>query len=230
MAAFLVRRTLSGLLMIVLLTFLTYFVFNEIPTNPACIVVACGPHTTTTDAQILAADHRLGIDRSVFVQYGDFAWKLIRHGDFGSAWTTHDQVGTLIGDALPITASLVGGGMLLMLLLAIPLGALAATRPRSPTDRGVLALSVIGLAIHPFVLGLTILNFFVQRLHVYDFSYCPLPGRSQFPSSTQFTGTFTGCGGPVDWARHLAVPWFVFALLFLPLYMRMIRVRLLETL
>jgi hypothetical protein len=39
-----------------------------------------------------------------------------------------------------------------------------------------------------------------------------------------------GCGGPVDWAKHLAVPWFVFALLFLPLYMRMIRVRLLETL
>ena len=107
MGAFFVRRLLSGLLLIGLLTFLTFVVFNEIPTNPACLVVACGPHTTTTDAQIRAADHRLGIDRSVFVQYGDFAWRLVRHGDFGTAWTSQSSVGTLIGQALPVTASLV---------------------------------------------------------------------------------------------------------------------------
>src|SRR5262249_18344098 len=120
MAAFLVRRLLSGLLLIALLTFLTFVVFNEIPTNPACLVVACGPHTSTTDEQIREADHTLGIDRSVFVQYGDFVWKLVRHRDFGKAWTRNEQVGTLIGDALPATASLVVGGMALMLLLALP--------------------------------------------------------------------------------------------------------------
>jgi peptide/nickel transport system permease protein len=218
MGAFLVRRVLSGLLLVGLLTFLTFFVFNEIPTNPACLVVACGPHTTTTDAQILAADHRLGIDRSVFVQYGKFAWKLVRHGDFGTAWTSQESVGSQIGRALPVTASLIGGGMVLMLLLALPLGCLAATRPRTPTDRGLLAFSVVGLAIHPFVLGITLLDFFSNQLHVRDFSYCPLTSTSP-----------TGCGGPLDWASHLAVPWLVFALLFLPLYMRMIRVRLLET-
>jgi peptide/nickel transport system permease protein len=218
MAAFLVRRVLSGLLLVGLLTFLTFFVFNEIPTNPACLVVACGPHTTTTDAQIREADHALGIDRSVFVQYGNFVWNLVRRGDFGTSWTQHLKVGTMIAAALPVTASLVGGGIILMLLLALPLGSLAAVRPRSPVDRGLLAMSVIGLAIHPFVLGFTVLNVFVKQFHVYDFSYCPLTGRSY------------GCSGPVDWVSHLAVPWFVFALLFLPFYMRMIRVRLLETL
>jgi peptide/nickel transport system permease protein len=219
MAAFLLRRLLSGLLLVAALTFLTFFVFNEIPTNPACLVVACGPHTTTNDAQIRNADHQLGIDRSVFVQYGDFAWKLVRHGDFGTAWTTHARVGTMIGAALPETASLVAGGMVLMLLLALPLGALAALRPRSPADRTLLGISVIGLAVHPFVLGLVILQFFQHQLHVYDFSYCPLTSTSRL-----------GCGGPVGWASHMAVPWLVFALLFLPIYMRMIRVRLLETL
>src|SRR5436305_7520864 len=106
MTAFLVRRVLSGLLLVALLTFLTFVVSNEIPTNPACLVVACGPHTTTTDAQIREADHTLGIDRSVFVQYGDFVRKLVRRGDFGRAWTRDQKVGTLIGQALPATASL----------------------------------------------------------------------------------------------------------------------------
>ena len=226
--AFFLRRVLSGLLLVALLTFLTFVVFNEIPTNPACLVVACGPHTTTTDAQIRAADHRLGIDRSVFVQYGDFVWKLVRHGDFGAAWTTNARVGTLIGQSLPVTASLVGGGMLLMMLLALPLGCIAALRPRSATDRGLLAASVIGLAIHPFVLGLTIRDFFIQHLHVYDFSYCPLTGAPR-PAPSPFGAVPSACGGPVDWAKHLAIPWLVFALFFLPIYMRMIRVRLLET-
>jgi peptide/nickel transport system permease protein len=229
LTAFLLRRVLSGLLLVALLTFLTFVVFNEIPTNPACLVVAGGPHTTTTDAEIRAADHRLGIDRSVFVQYGDFAWKLVRHGDFGTAWTEQTKVGTEIGHALPVTASLVGGGMLLMMLLALPLGCIAALRPRSPADRGLLTASVIGLAIHPFVLGLTIRDFFITHLHVYDFSYCPLTGSPR-PSLSPFGTVAPACSGPIDWASHLAVPWLVFALFFLPIYMRMIRVRLLETL
>jgi peptide/nickel transport system permease protein len=218
MAAFLLRRVLSGLLLVALLTFLTFFVFNEIPTNPACLVVACGPHTTTTDAQIRAADHELGIDRPLFVQYGDFVWKLVSRGDLGTAWTSKEAVGTSIGRALPVTASLVAGGMVLMLLLALPLGAIAALRPRSPVDRGLLTFSVVGLAIHPFVLGLTINDFFATHFHIFS-AYCTLTGKA--PPG--------GCSGPVDWAGHLAIPWVVFALLFLPLYMRMLRVRLLET-
>ena len=234
MGAFVVRRLLTGVLLIALLTFLTFFVFNEIPTNPACLVVACGPHTTTTDADIKAADHRLGIDRPVIVQWADSSWRLLRHADFGVSWTDASgaSVRALLGTALPATASLVAGGMLLMLLLAIPLGSLAAVRPRSALDRGMLALSVVGLAIHPFVLGITLRDFFGLHLHVPDFGYCPLLGSSA-------TGFFAGsgsvsavpvCGGVADWASHLAVPWLVFALLFLPLYMRMVRVRMIETL
>jgi peptide/nickel transport system permease protein len=215
---FILRRILSGILLIGVLTFLTFFVFNEIPTNPACLVVACGPHTTTTDAMIRAADHQLGIDRSVFVQYGDWVWHVVRGGDFGESWTAKQKVGGMLGGALPVTASLVLGGVALMLLLALPLGAIAATRPRTPADRGILAASVFGLAIHPFVLALFIRDFFGEHFHVFDFSYCPLFGSNP-----------AGCGGPIDWAGHLAVPWVVFALFFLPLYMRMIRVRLLET-
>jgi peptide/nickel transport system permease protein len=232
LAAFLVRRVLSGVLLVAVLTFLTFFVFNEIPTNPACLVVACGPHTTTTDAQILEADHTLGIDRSVFVQFADFEWNLVRHGDFGKAWTQNRGVGSLIGADLPATASLVVGGMVLMMLLALPLACISALRPRSPVDRGLLAASVVGLAVHPFVLGITIRDLVSSRLHFFSSGYCPLSGKPPPTLITTGAGRVVAtaaCGGPLDWAKHLVVPWLVFALFFLPLYMRMLRVRLLET-
>ena len=230
MTVFILRRVLSGMLLVLLLTFVTFFVFNEIPTNPACLVVACGPKTTTTDAMIRAADHQLGIDRSVFVQYGDWVLHVVRDGDFGHSWVSKAPIGTLLAQALPVTISLVVGGMVLMLILAVPLGAFAATRARTLPDRAVLALSVVGLAIHPFVLGSLISEFFAVHVHVYSM-YCPLFGKLSPPVGTPTSGLSIGptCGGPLDWAGHLAVPWLVFALLFLPLYMRMIRVRLLET-
>src|SRR6476660_8345333 len=189
MGAFAVRRVVSGFILIAVLIFLTFFVFNKIPTNPACLVVACGPHTTTTDAMIQAADHQLGIDRSVFAQWADWVWRVVRDGGFGDSWTVKTHVGTMIGAALPVTASLVVGGVVMMLLLAVPLGALAASRARTAVDRGVLAGSVVGLAIHPFVVAIIIRDFFAQQLPVVDFSYCPLTRTNA-----------AGCGGPVDWA------------------------------
>lgn len=219
MSVFVLRRALSGLVLIASLTFLTFLVFNTIPTNPACLVVACGPHTTTSDADIKAADHQLGIDRPVVVQYGTFVWRLLRYGDLGTSWTEKRSVRAQLAQALPITASLVGGGMILMLLLALPLGCLAALRPRSLTDRGLLAVSVIGLAVHPFVLGIGLRRLFSDYLGTPSSAYCPIRG-----------GTGAPCSGVSAWFAHLAVPWLVFALLFLPLYTRMIRARLLESL
>jgi len=86
---------------------------------------------------------------------------------------------------------------------------------------------VIGLAIHPFVLGLTVRDFYANHFQIYS-GYCPLTGTG--PPTLSATGqSGGGCGGLADWAGHLLVPWTVFALFFLPLYMRMLRVRLLET-
>lgn len=217
MLTFATRRALSGAVLIASLTFLTFLVFNTIPTNPACLVVPCGPHTTTNDADIKAANHRLGIDRPVVVQYGKFVWRLLRHGDLGTSWTGSGNVRTQISTALPVTASLVAGGMILMLLLALTLGCFSAVRPHSLPDRGLLAITVVGLAVHPFVLGIGLRRLFADQLGAPSSGYCTI--RSGF-----------GCSGISAWAAHLAVPWLVFALLFLPLYMRLIRARLLEAL
>jgi peptide/nickel transport system permease protein len=234
MLVFVVRRFLSGLLLILLLTFVTFFVANAIPQNKGCIVMPCTAQTTR--AQMNAAVHRAGLDRPIVVQYADYVWGLVRHQSFGSAWTPV-SIDSEISAALPATASLVAGGMLLTMLISIPLGAVAALRPRSPVDRSLLTFSIVGLAVHPFVLGIGLQQFFVHVAGAPSTLYCPLTTHA-VPATPSFPGlpillNVKGpppCGGPLQWAAHMAVPWLVFALFFVPLYLRMIRTRLMDTL
>jgi peptide/nickel transport system permease protein len=179
--------------------------------------------------------HQAGFDRPVWVQYAHFIWRIVRHQSFGTSWSGLPLDPT-IRAALPATVSLVGGGMLLTLLLALPLGAIAALRPRSLADRSLLTGSILGLAVHPFVLGIGLAAFF-HSLGAPRSFYCPLtthgfPAIASFPGqSVQVSGELPHrCGGPGDWAAHMAVPWLVFALFFVPIYLRMIRTRMIETL
>lgn len=227
-----VRRLLGGVLLIVLLTFTAFAVANAIPQNKGCMLVNCN---TATRAEMQAALHEHGFDRPVWEQYGHFAWRIIRHQSFGYSWNGI-ALDSTISAALPATASLVAGGMILTLLLAFPLGAIAALWPRSLADRSLVTTSVIGLAVHPFVLGIGLAAFF-HTLGAPRGLYCPLTSH-RVPAMPTFPGqpillNVQGpkpCGGIADWAAHMAVPWLVFALLFLPLYLRMIRTRLIDTL
>jgi len=120
--SYLARRLGSGVLLILALTLLTYLVFFTIPTNPVCNVLDCGPQNRTTPAEFAAAKHALGLDRSFVVQYGDFLWNLVRHGSFGESYTTRYSIGSMLADTVPVTASILLGGALLLVLLALPLG------------------------------------------------------------------------------------------------------------
>lgn len=229
-----VRRLIGGIVLIVLLTFTTFVAANSIPQNKACIFVDC---MTATRAEMKAALHEHGFDRPVLVQYGDYMWGIVSTGSLGSSWNGI-RLDAIIGASLPATTSLVAGGMVLTLLLALPLGALAAVRPRSLLDRTFLTSSVVGLAVHPFVLGIGLASFF-HALGAPRNGYCPLTSSS-IPEQAVTPGEpipiyHSGqgpqpCGGLRDWAWHLAVPWLVFALFFVPIYLRMIRTRLVGTL
>jgi peptide/nickel transport system permease protein len=234
MGLFVLRRLISGALVIVVLTFLTYLAVNEIPQNRACHIMACTQSTTNADKQEVL--HQAGLDQSVVSQYGEFIWRVVRHASLGSA-ANGQALNPTIEAALPPTASLVFGGMALMFLLTVPLAAYAASFPRSPADRGVLSFSLVGLAVHPFVLGIG-LHQAGTYLGLPKGGYCSLTHHA-IPKQTLVPGegviTHGGpvvhaCGGPADWATHMAVPWIVFALFFMPLYLRMIRTRLLATL
>jgi peptide/nickel transport system permease protein len=151
--------------------------------------------------------------------YGDYVWKLVRHGDLGRSYADREAVTTRVFRAAPVTLSLVLGGLLVWVLVAIPLGAVSALRPRSLLDRGLAVLVLIGLCAHPVWLGLMSGFLFGEHWHLFpNNGYCDLFSPS------------TSCGGPVQWTDHLLLPWLIFGLLNAAVYTIMFRALVIEEL
>jgi peptide/nickel transport system permease protein len=148
---------------------------------------------------------------------------------------TGTPVGHMIWSALLVTGSLVLGGFVLLLLVAIPLGSFTATRPRSVVDRLSLGVSIAAISTHPLVVGLLLQLFVGNKWDLLPSSgYCTIsrPSAYEIAQVKQFapSGTPLPCGGVGAWATHLILPWITFAFFFVALYMRIVRARMLEVL
>src|SRR5438105_1944872 len=126
MFRFIIRRLLWAVVLFIAVTIITYIIFFIIPTDPA--VLAAGKSATTKD--IAHARHFLGLDRSVPYQYGLFLKRLIVDRSLGHSFVNRRAVNDMVGEAVPVTASLVIGGAILWMLIAMPIGILSALRPR----------------------------------------------------------------------------------------------------
>jgi peptide/nickel transport system permease protein len=105
------------------------------------------------------------------------------------------------------------------LLIAIPLGMIAALRPRSLLDRGSTFFVLVGLSIHPVVLGLVLSYLLGSRLDVLPaHGYCSMNNLS------------TGCDGLSHWASHLILPWLTFGIVNAALFTTMVRALVIEEL
>ena len=152
-------------------------------------------------------------------QYSQYVWNFVRHGDLGRSYSNREAVTDRLKRAAPVTLSLVVGGVLVWLLISVPLGILSALRPRSLLDRGSTVFVTIGLSAHPVWLGLVLAYFLGYKSHVVPVaSYCEMISPK------------TSCGGPVQWAWHLVLPWIIFGLINAALYTSMIRASVLEAL
>lgn len=157
-----------------------------------------------TEEDIAAIRVQYGFDRSLPVQY--FSWLAgAVQGDFGESYYFRLPVSDLIVERLKVTMTLGLCGMTFALLLAIPLGAVAALRPNSLIDRLALFLSVVGQAIPSFWFGLLLIVLFSIKLGL-------LPA----------TGTDT-------W-QHFILPTIVLGYYAMPAIMRLTRTGMLETL
>lgn len=225
--AYFVRRLAAAVLTLLTLIAITFVVYWALPSTPATFVYPQSSHLTSY--QIANANRLLGLDRPKIVQYGDYLAHLAR-GDLGRQWTdsqffgdrlVQTPLGPSLYKAVGATLSIILGGAFFVLLLSVPLGALAGSRVGTLTDRTVSIVALVGVCTHPMVLGSVLKSTFGR----FDLpwpslgGYCPL-----------IRGSADTCGGPVDWAGHLALPWLTFALLFLALYTRMIRASVAETL
>jgi peptide/nickel transport system permease protein len=234
MLRFLVRRILWAFFLFMCVTVVTYVIFFIIPANPAALVA--GKSATREDIQ--RAERFLGTDKPVYVQYARFINRLspvgrvenaespgdyegwgVKVPSLGTSFATRQDVNDVVGRAAPVTASLVLGGAVIWLLVSLPIGVFSALRPRSLLDRGGMVFVLIGISAHPVWIGLILAYFLGYKAGLFPISgYCDLINPD------------TDCGGPAQWAWHLALPWMTFAFLFTANYVRMIRANTMETL
>jgi peptide/nickel transport system permease protein len=222
---YIVRRLLWAAVLFIAVTAITYVIFFTIPVNPAA--QACGQRATP--ACVASATKFFGLDKPVPVQYAKFLGRLMpldlspfhfKTPDLGHSFTNRQEVNQIIKDAAPVTASLVFGGAVLWMLLALPIGVLSALRPRSLLDRVAMVFVLIGISAHPVWIGL-LFAYFIG----YKAGLAPITGYCDF-----FGGSDGTCGGPIYWAWHLMLPWLTFMILFAAIYVRMIRANVMETL
>ncbi len=206
-----VRRLAAAVVLFLALTLYTYVLFFVIPGNEETIRRGFRGDQGTTLRETV------GISGGSLVrEYGSFVAHVVQ-GDLGTSSRTNQEVVEVIAQAAPVTLSLVLGGAVVWLLLAIPIGIVSALRPRSLLDRGGMILVLIGVSAHPLWIGLMLAYVFGYRLE-----WTPIGGYCSV-----FTPTET-CGGPVQWAYHLLLPWLAFAAVFAAIYARMIRASVLE--
>jgi peptide/nickel transport system permease protein len=215
-SGYLVKRILWAGALFLVLTFVTYILFFVVPSGAN--TGAAGRAQSGQEVATLRAV--TGIHGSFVSEYGQFLRNIFR-GSLGSSFENRRDVIDVIANAAPITASLVIGGAVIWLLISIPLGILSAVRPRSLSDRAGTIFVLAGMSAHPAWIGLVLAYFFSYRLHL-----VPLTGYCDFFRR----GGVNECGGPIQWAYHLLLPWLTFAMLFAALYTRMIRATVTEAL
>jgi peptide/nickel transport system permease protein len=211
--SFILRRLAWMAVMFVAVTMVTFIIFFVIPSEDDQASQGAGG----ADVDVRTT---VQIEGPLYEEYAEFVRKIVTQGSLGDSWVLRGQeVNEILLRAAPVTASLVIGGAVLWLLLAIPTGLLSALRPRSPLSRLTTVFVLIGISAHPLWIGLMLSYFLGHRL-----GWFPAGGYCEVFSPT------TGCGGPLQWAYHMLLPWFTFALMYAALYMRMIRASTLETL
>jgi peptide/nickel transport system permease protein len=211
---FFLRRLVWAALLFLIVTAYTFVLFFLLgPTS-----VNIGNRTAGESAEAVTVADSVGVDGSFFEAYGTFLAKVVT-GDLGRSFYSREEVTTIIAEAAPVTASLVFGAAFVWLLIALPIGVLSALHPRSLLDRAGMIFVLVGISAHPLWVG-----YLLAYVLGYKLRWFPVNGYCDVFSAS------TSCGGPVQWAYHMILPWLTFALGFAALYARMIRASLSEAL
>ncbi len=158
MGAYLVRRLLLLVPVMLGVVTLVFFLIHLIPGDPVEAIL--GPSAGLADQEVLR--HSLGLDRPLLVQYGSYLAGVLR-ADLGSSIQSNLPVVRLIAERLPASAELMAGALLVALLIALPLGIVSALRPYGVVDGSAMLVSFLGISIPNFWLGpLLILLFAIQ--------------------------------------------------------------------
>ena len=192
------------------ITILAYFILNLAPGSPLDAMLV-DPRITA--AELERKRIALGLDKPVIVQY--FNWlKMLLQGDLGFSYSTQRPVADMILERLPATATLAGASMVFSLLIAIPLGIFAATKPNSKRDYISGGISMLMMATPNFFVGLVFIYFFAIVFQI-------LPSGGMY-SSAGGAKTFA------DLAKHMIMPCMVLSFQQIGNWVRHMRSGMLE--
>lgn len=199
MLQFILKRLGLALLVALTVSFISFSLLF-LAGDPAAALAG----ETASGEDIEALRVLYGFDRPMLVQYGEWLWSAVR-GDFGESYYFKLPVASLIAERLSVTMTLGVCGIAFALLMAVPLGVLAAMRPNSIIDRIALFFSVAGQALPSFWFGLILIVVFAIQLR-----WLPVSGAS-------------------TWA-HFVMPTIVLGYYAMPAIMRLTRAGMLEVL
>jgi len=208
MLGFLFRRLLATLPVLGVVAVLVFLILRLTPGDPAAVLA--GDQATTEQIAMIRAN--LGLDRSIPEQFIIWLGHLFQ-GDLGQSYYYKMPVVDLIAQRIEPTLSLALITITLAVMVAVPLGVMAAWRFGSWLDRGVMAFSVAGFSVPVFVSAYLLIWLFSLKL-----GWFPVQGYKRMS------------GGLGPWLYHLLLPAFTLSLIYIALIARVTRASVLETL
>ncbi len=209
MIGYILRRVLATIPVMVVVALFVFLMLRLAPGDPAAVIA--GDYATAED--IVRIRESLGLNESIPRQFLTWVGSLAR-GDLGTSIFTKLPVTTLIGQRLEPTIMLTITTIIFTILVAVPLGTLAAWRSGSLIDRAVMFFSVAGFSVPVFVLGYILIYVVSMQL-----KWLPVQGyKSLFVD------------GFIPFARHIILPTVTLSVIFIALVARMTRASVMEVL
>lgn len=232
MTRYIVQRLILLVITLLGVVTITFMLTRVLPGSPEAMILGRRP----TNDQIEAVRKQLGLDRPLYEQYARFLGE-IAQGEIGKSYLTSRPVLTDIRERLMATVELTTLALIAIIVLGIPIGVLSAVKANTPIDHVVRTLSVMGVALPSFMLGMMLQMLFYGYLR-----WLPLQGRMTstvmldhpFPAVTGLYLVDTLLAGDLvafgDAAAHIVLPMATLTLALLPLVARTTRNLMVEVL
>ena len=214
MARYIIRRLLWVVVLLLLVSFLTFIIFYTLPSaDPAALRAGRQPNPEL----VQQIRHNLGLDQPWYEQYYDYMERLVFHFDFGYSYQNTISVKQQIFDRLPASISVALGAAVIFLISGITVGIISAIKRRTLLDRVSMTVALIAISAPVYWLGLVSLYLFAA-----DIGKFPVPFLLGAGSYVPFSDD------PSIWFQSLLMPWFVLAASFAALYARLLRGNMIE--
>ena len=215
MIAFILRRLFQAVIVMVVVAFISFLLFQYVG-DPVSFLL--GQDATPEDVRAMRAS--LGLDRPFFVQFWHFLANAAQ-GEFGMSLRQGAKVSTLIAERFPATLELALVAAVLALAVGVPMGVYTALRRGSFMSQVFMALSLLGVSLPTFLIGILLILVFAVGL-----GWFPSFGRGE----TVQLGWWSSGMLTLDGWHHLVLPAVTLAIFQLTLIMRLVRAEMLEVL